>query len=276
MPVRQLPTSMPTCIRCLKMCRDEYKITTDILDRAVPEKIWLALDDSNPNSLLSVILAKASTVARMEAAYDQNVVQLKLAATELGTYCCDFHIVLDRGINRGAFPPGSRTFYGREVHATSIPYVGSQDALKEVAEAIIKGEADRAAAEGPGTPLTLDSSLHLDTGLHMDSTTGGYRAMDLPSAAEVAAVFARFETLRVAVENGHKALNKAQEALAQHLEPAKALSKDVYDYVEFFYRDDPDPASRRDKCAPWGLVYADSTTPPDPEPTPPTPPAPNP
>ena len=51
----------------------------------------------------------------------------------------------------------------------------------------------------------------------------------------------------------------------------------MYDYVEFFYRDDPDPASRRDKCEPWGLVYEDPSKPaPEPTPPAPTPPAPNP
>ena len=268
MPARQLPVSMPANIRCLKKCRDKYKNTTNPLERAVPPTVWTSLDDANPNSLLSVILAKASTLATLEAAQNKRVEALKLATADLTTYCCDFHVVLDRGINRGAFPSGSRAFYGRDIHATAIPYVGSQDALKEVAEAIIKGEADRAAAEGPGTPAAMDRGLRMDRAVRMDSNVGGYRAMDLPSADEVADVFAIFEAARQAVEAGHKELNLAQEALAAHLPAATELSVDVYDHVEFFYRKDPDPASRRDKCEPWGLVYVD-TSKPAPEPTPP-------
>jgi hypothetical protein len=30
---------------------------------------------------------------------------------------------------------------------------------------------------------------------------------------------------------------------------------DICDTVEFFHRKDPDPSSRRAKCARWGVVY---------------------
>jgi hypothetical protein len=55
---------------------------------------------------------------------------------------------------------------------------------------------------------------------------------------------------------------------------AQALAVDICDTVEFFYRKDPDDASRRVKCQRWGVVYIydqPAAPAPTPTPTPPTP-----
>jgi hypothetical protein len=49
-----------------------------------------------------------------------------------------------------------------------------------------------------------------------------------------------------------------------------ALAVDICATVEFFYRKDPDAASRRAKCERWGAVYVADAEPvaPTPPPTP--------
>ncbi len=50
---------------------------------------------------------------------------------------------------------------------------------------------------------------------------------------------------------------------------AQALAVDLCDTIEFYYRKDPDDASRRAKCKRWGVVYFyEPNEPQDPEPTP--------
>ncbi len=53
------------------------------------------------------------------------------------------------------------------------------------------------------------------------------------------------------------------------------LCKDLYDTVEFYFRKDPDDASRRQKCERWGVAYASDPGEPaePPNPPAPTPPA---
>ena len=273
MRYRRLPYSIIAIIACLVKCRDKWKATTNPAERAIPQAIWLQLDDANAQSLLSLMLKASRALAACQAIQIECTDALKAAFERLVMFSADFHIVLDRGINRGAFHPGARSYYLRDARATTIPEPRSYDDLKTVARNIIQGEADRAAAEGQGTPLTLDSGLHLDTGLHLDSTTGGYVPMALPSAAEVAAVLAEFETALLASEAAQTEVNRAEEALAAYKPAGLELTRDVYDEVEHFYRKDPDASSRRDKCEPWGLTYTAEGEPPPEEPPAPTPPA---
>ena len=271
MRYRQLPTSMPAARRVLDKCNAKCKNTSVPADRAISADTWAKLNDADPAGFYTNLIKKAAALGKAEAAQSQRTLALKTTADRLATYCADFHIVLDRGINRGAFAPGARAYYGRDVHAKSIPKTDSYDDLKSVALAIIQGETARAQAEG-GPPATFDSGLRMDSGVRFDSTGGTYRAMDLPSAVEVNAVYQEFEAARLAVEAGAVELNAAQETLAADFPAARALAVDIYDEVEFFYRRDPDPASRRAKCEPWGLQYVsegeEEPTPEPPEPTP--------
>ena len=277
MRYRRLPYSIIAIFACLIKCRDKWKNTANPADRAIPLAIWLQLDDGDPQSFLSRMIKAADALAVANAAQGKLSGILKAAYERLIMFCADFHVVLDRGIARGAFEPGARAYYQRDIHATAIPTPRSYDDLKKVANDIIKGEADRAAAEGPGTPAAMDRGLRLASSVRMDSNVGGYRPMNLPSADEVAGVLAEFEAARRAVENGHIEVNRAEEALAAFKTPGQALSRDVYDEVEHFYRKDPDASSRRDKCEPWGLTYTAEGEPPPEEPTePPAPTPPNP
>ena len=192
---------------------------------------------------------------------------LEQKGAQLTIYVSHFHQVLDLGIIRGTFAPGARGYYGRDINAASIPNLVSYAALVEAAEKVVSGEAARAAAEGP---VTFDSGATFDSGLHWDGT---FVAMSLPSAAEVLGKLNEFKALRT---QSLAALNRtdAEREEAQALYPeAQALAVDICEQAEFFFRKDPEPSSRRVKCARWGVVYVydDGTEEPPPPPAPPAP-----
>ena len=183
-----------------------------------------------------------------------------------------FHQTLDMGIARGTFAPGAREYYGRPIHAATIPDLSTHDAVMTAAQKIVDGEAARAAAEGPGTPVTYNSGVKYDSGVKYNSTTGGYVPMAMPGAAEVGAALTEFRGL-IGQSGQAKDSTSQQRKTSKGLYPqAQALAVDICDTVEFFYRKDADAASRRADCRRWGVPYVSNHNEPEP-PAPPTPPA---
>jgi hypothetical protein len=169
-------------------------------------------------------------------------------AARLTLFVSHFHQVLDLGVTRGTFKPGARSYYGRDIAATTIPDLSSYDAVAEAAEAVVTGEARRMQVEGDNNE---------------------YVAMQLPSADEVDAVRQQFLTLRRQSDQALVQTDREREELQALYPEAQALAVDLCDTVEFFYRKDPDAASRRAKCERWGVVYvADAVPEPAPVPTP--------
>ena len=267
MPHRQLPNSNPTIIRCLKTARDEWKRTPVATDRAITADLWAKLDDANPASFLNRYLKEASDVDLAVAAQAPVSSDLAAAAAQLTMNVSHFHQVFDLGVARGVFKAGARSYYSREVSASAIPDLSTHDAVAEAAEAIIAGEAARAAAEGH--PATYDSGLKMDSGVRFDSIVG-YVPMALPSAAEVAAVLAKYQTLADESDATQTNTDQQREELSALYDEAQALAVDICDTVEFFYRKDPDASSRRTKAARWGVVYIYDPSEPQPPPTPAT------
>ena len=96
--------------------------------------------------------------------------------------------------------------------------------------------------------------------------------MALPSALDVQQLQYNFQLQRNLATTALTYTDTQREE-AQALYPeAQALAVDICDTVEFFYRHDPDPGSRRVKCERWGVVYFFEPAPAaPPPPTPPTP-----
>ena len=266
MPYRRLPNSTPAVIRTLKAARDKYKATPTAADRAMGADLFAKLDDAAPTSFLNRFLKEVSDVDVAIAAQAPLTGLVAQKAEQLTIFVSHFHQVLDLGITRGTFAPGARGYYGRDVHATSIPDLSTYDTLREAAEKVVSGEAARAAAEAAPT---YDNGATYDSGLHYDGT---YVAMCLPTAAQVAAKLAEFNAARAQSESAMSNTNTQQEESAAMYPEAHALAVDICDTVEFFYRKDPDPASRRAKCTAWGVVYVyeDGTTEPPAAPALPT------
>lgn len=237
---------MPAVIRTLKTKRDTWKNTPNAADRAISPDHWAKLDDTNPNSFLNRFLKEASDVDLAQAAQAPLTTELAQVAARVTMFVSHFHQVLDLGIARGAFQGGARSYYGRDISAGSIPDLTTYDAVAEAAENIVTGEAARQTAEGPASV-----------------------PMALPSAAEVATLSTQFRTLRAQSRQAQTTTDREREEVGALYAEAQALAVDICDTVEFFYRKDPDAASRRAKAARWGVVYIyDQGETPEPAPAP--------
>lgn len=155
--------------------------------------------------------------------------------------------MFDLGVSRGVFPAGARSYYGRDVTATTVPDLSSY-----------------AAAEANGVPR-YDSGLRYDSGVRYPdaatATAGTHIPMALPSADEVGTLLTEFRTLINEVQAAEVNTDQQQEELSALYGEAQALAVDICDTVEFYYRKDPEDSSRRQKCTRWGVVYVSDTTP---------------
>lgn len=252
MPSRRLPNTMPAIIRTLKAARDAWKNTPNAADRAISAEHWAQLDDTVPTSFLNILLKEATDVDLALAAQAPLTTALSQKGAQLTMFTSHFCQVLDLGITRGTFAAGARSYYGRDVGASTIPDLSTYDLVAEAAERVVTGEAARQATEG-----------------------AVFVPMALPAAAEIA-------TLRNQQTQALVKTDREREELGALYAQGYALAVDICDTVEFFFRKDPDPGSFRTKCQRWGVVYIyeDGTPVPAPAPAPtPTPdpnPAPNP
>jgi hypothetical protein len=233
MPYRRLPNSFASVLRTLKNARDEYKNTPEAAERAISAEqfAWLT-DTGSPESFLTRFERECSDVDRALAAQVPLSDDLSRKAAQATMFVSHFHQVFDLGVARGRFQAGAHLYYGRDASATKGPALGSYEEVKEAADAIAQGEADRAAAEG-----------------------AGFVPMSNPSAEEVLAVVAAFGEARTAAKNASKKTDKEREDAGAMYPEAQAKAVDLCDSVEFFYRNDPSASSRRTKCRRWGVVY---------------------
>ncbi len=232
MPTRILPKSFPAIIRTLTIARDEYLLVTSPTARAISAEQFAKLDAANPASLLSRLLAAASGLNTALATQAPVSEQLAEVFERLAVHVSHFHQVLDLGIARGEFAGGARSYYHREVSATAVPDVSTHAAVAEAAEHVVNGEAARQTAEG-----------------------AAFIAMSHPTAAQVDALRTEFATLRTQGDTAQVNTGERRDELWTFFDEAQALAVDLCDTVEFFYRKDPDAASRRVKCQRWGVTY---------------------
>ena len=216
-------------------------------DRAISAAQFAQLNGANPANLLPRLLKEAHDVDLAEAAQAPLTTELAQVAAQLTMVVFHFHQVLDFGIARGVFAVGARSYYGRDIHATTIPDLSTYDDLLTAAAAIGNGESDRHTAEG------------------VDFTP-----MNLPAASDVATLGDLFRTLRGSVQIAETDTDSQREQAMALYPAAQALAVDLCDTVEFFCRHDPAAASRRAKCERWGVVHIPDAAPPAP-PAPPTP-----
>ena len=116
-----LPNTMPAVIRTLSKARDTYALTPVPADRAISAAQFGQLDGASPANLLPRLLKEAHDVDLAQAAQAPLTTELAQTAALLTMTVSHFHQVLDLGIARGTFAAGTRSYYGRDVHATTIP-----------------------------------------------------------------------------------------------------------------------------------------------------------
>lgn len=232
MPSRRLPNTTPSIIRTLKTARDAWKNTPLAADRAITAEHWAQLDDANPTSFLNQMLKEATDVDLALAAQAPLTTALSQKGAQLTMFTSHFCQVLDLGVTRGTFAAGARSYYGRDVGASTIPDLSTYDLVAEAAEKIVTGEAARQAAEG-----------------------AAFIPMALPAAGEIATIRTAFLALRNQQTQALVKTDREREELGVLYAPGYALAVDICDTVEFFFRKDPDPGSFRTKCQRWGVVY---------------------
>ncbi len=232
MPSRRLPNTVPAVIRLLLTARDKRLATPAAADRAISDAQFAQLDPAIPTSLLNRILKEATDVDLALAAQAPLTTALNQTGARCTMFASHFHQVLDLGITRGEFAAGARAYYGRGIHDTTLPDLSTYAAVQTAIDAIVRGEANRFKEEGPA-----------------------YIAMSHPTAAECAGLLSIFRSQLLASEQSRQNTDTQREELQALYPEAQALAVDLCDTVEFFYRHDLNPGSRRTKCRRWGVIY---------------------
>lgn len=121
MPSRRLPNSVPTAVHVLKTARDFYLLTALPADRAIDAATFAKLDATILASFLNRWLKELGDIGTAKAAGTTITDRLQPKKDRAALLISHFHQGLDRGITRGAFAPGARSYYARDAHDTRIP-----------------------------------------------------------------------------------------------------------------------------------------------------------
>ncbi len=232
MPARRLPNTNAAVIRTLTAAREAWKRFPS--NRLITAAHWQQLDDTQPTALLNRFLKESSDVDKAIAAQVPLTSAQGQVLARLTLLVSHFHQVYDLAVERTYFTAAGRAYYGRDVNATTIPDLSTLDAVIAAAEAIVKGEADRQTAEA-----------------------AAYKPMELPYAAEVAAVLSDAKQKRAAAETAKLATDTEQNELAALYSEAQRLAVSLINHIEFNLeeRHDLDAPGRRRIARAWGVVY---------------------
>lgn len=182
---------------------------------------------------LGVIKPQYNTeIAEMDAA---RQVQVNASLEEDETLgICRMHIshflqVFNLGVHRGVHNASERAFYGLDVSQEELPSLTKENDVIHWALQVKEGEAARVLAGGT--------------------------AMVNPSALEVETAYNNYKAKHDIQSEKKDAFDSEQQEVAAMFDTVKKLVTDIWDEVEFFYRNEPDEASKRRKCREWGVVY---------------------
>jgi hypothetical protein len=157
----------------------------------------------------------------------------QLALANCRIYDSHYFQVFNLGVARGIYPASARTFYGIDASDDKVPILTKENDVKHWAQAIVTGDAARVAAGGA--------------------------AMTNPTAAEVGLKLADYTTKHNTQSEKKDAYDNAQQVVGGMFGTVKQLVVDMWDEVEFYFRHEPDEASKRRKCREWGVVYVSKT-----------------
>lgn len=200
---------------------------------------------SKKDSLPPVVPLSPDTITRLDAiepAYKAAINDVKVKEAELGMktaeknqaastarlFISNFIQTFNNGVATGIFPKAHRAYYNLDQNSSAVPYLGSEQALKTVGQAIIDGDANRIAAGGA--------------------------PMAIPDIGMVTDKFNTFMGKASEHSNLADALDMAQEAVAALNAEADGVVKKVWDEVETYYNEE-DKESQRANAREWGVVY---------------------
>jgi hypothetical protein len=224
MPFRQLPNTDATRITALDALLQKAGLVPEA-ERPYPAALHTQLTTLGAQFKLEAQQAGTALSAQSTA-----TTQATLDFLALQMVVSHYLQVFNLGVARGTFPRAARAHYQLDISSAALPDLATQADVTLWAGRIVEGEAARLAAT-PGAP-----------------------AMAMPSAAEVQTAAAAYAASSALQSEKKDTYDDEQEDVAALRPAADKLIKDIWDNIEFTYRNDPGPGKRR-KCREWGLVY---------------------
>lgn len=221
MPFRQIPRSV---LGFQKAMDDGSNKASTSPEEAITADTLAVLAIKQPDYNAKVLAMNIAKQAQMSATQEEDV-----AIGECRMFTSHYFQVFNLGVARGLYPATARTFYGIDANDDKVPNLSKENDVSHWAQAIVTGDAARVAAGGT--------------------------AMINPKATEVDAKFLTYKTKHNTQSEKKDAYDTAQQEVAAMFEPVKQLVVDMWDEIEFFYRHEPDEASKRRRCREWGVVY---------------------
>ena len=158
------------------------------------------------------------------------------AQTDLFLFASHYIMVMNLAIKRNEIPVQDRAYYELDVNSDALPYMDSEDALKQVGENIVDGDAKRVAAGGV--------------------------PMSNPTAAQVKDRLTRFSDTLSKASQTTDTLDTKREALDNLNAEADEVILKVWDEVESYYNNEP-TESKRANAREWGVTYISTGAPTD-------------
>ena len=221
MPYRYLPKSVLGFQKAMDDAKNkstsspEQAISSDTHDR-----LDIVLPDYNGKILV------------MDVALQDQINATIAEQSSLGIcriYTSHFFQVFNLGVGRGIYPASARTFFGIDASDDKVPVLTKENDVTHWAQTVVSGNAARVAAGGA--------------------------AMANPTAVEVGSKLTDYTTKHNTQSEKKDAYDDAQQVVGGMFAPVKQLVVDIWDEVEFYFRHEPDEASKRRKCREWGVVY---------------------
>jgi hypothetical protein len=222
MPTRRLPISDEGRLRALNAAKRKND-SIPLVDQFLTAQTKTRLDTQQP--LFQTAMQKRSNALAEQGG---STALVNTAFTGGYNYISHFIQVFNFGIVRGKYPANHRAFYNLDISSDKLPVLRSEEDIATWGMRISEGDAARVAAGGV--------------------------AMANPSAVEVAAALASFNTENTSQSGLKDAYDTAQEVVEVLREEADGVIKRVWNEVETFYSEET-PASKRRNAREWGIVY---------------------
>lgn len=224
MPFRRLPDSDATRIAAFEALLRQAALVP-AAERPYPVALHAQLETFAPQFRTEA--QEAGTALSEQSAATS---QATLDFLALQTVVSHYFQVLNLAIARGVIPRDARAHYQLDVSSAALPDLITQADVTLWAGRIATGETARLAADPAAVPMAL------------------------PSAAEVAAAATAYATSAGEQSTAKGTYDLEQEQVAALRPDADKLIRDLWDHIEFAYREDPGPSKRR-KARLWGITY---------------------
>ena len=220
-------TTRRTALKVAKTKRDSSPIATDVLRATTISRL----------DIIAVAYGKAYKEID-DALVDATKANAykDAAQTDLFLFASHYIMVMNLAIKRNEIPVQDRAYYELDVNSDALPYMDSEDALKQVGENIVDGDAKRVAAGGV--------------------------PMSNPTAAQVKDRLTRFSDTLSKASQTTDTLDTKREALDNLNAEADEVILKVWDEVESYYNNEP-IESKRANAREWGVTYISTGAPTD-------------